>query len=271
MWLQFPDDAHTAGSGYICRYAQLITGWRKELNFVGKAGWLTVQIAPWLGPRAKAIFPSIRLAHQAVGDLLQNVATVVTHDLGDPLNPPPYSSMHPRNKTVVGDRLAAAALSMGMVSTFADPASDSQDLAAGSWGGPAFASIERTSPAEFTVYLTRSSGLHLVGSNHCQDAATDDSGATRPLDQRCCAAPDTFELWPSVAASELKTATTVTKPSVSCTVSSASVNGSLHCKSMAGPISSGTVWTFAWQNFPPCMLMNGMQLPASPMRISIPS
>jgi hypothetical protein len=41
----------------------------------------------------KSVFPSIRFSQQAVGDAMQGVATVVTHDLGDSLSPPPAGSM----------------------------------------------------------------------------------------------------------------------------------------------------------------------------------
>ena len=216
-----------------------------------------MQIAPWLGPRAAAIFQAIRLSHQAVGDTLPNVATIVTHDLGDPLNPPPYSSMHPRNKTVVGNRLAAAALALGLVGESANAAS---------WGGPAFASITRTSPISFTVQLTRASGLHMTGSDMCHFAAEADSGKTRSDDKRCCAAPDTFQLWPSAAASEAKAM--AGEEDIACAV--AADGASLHCVA-AKPIAAGAVWTFAWQNYPPCILMNDALLPASTMRAPVPA
>ena len=51
LWGQFPDDAHTASSGYICRYSQLISGWRTAMNFVAATGDRTVRTVPILGPR----------------------------------------------------------------------------------------------------------------------------------------------------------------------------------------------------------------------------
>ena len=113
LWNQFPDDAHTGASGYTCRYTQLIQGYRSALDFVGHQGWLTVQIAPWLGRHSHSVFPSIRLAQQAVGDSSLGVATVVIHDLGDPNAP--VGSMHPRCKYAVGSRLAAAAIALGFI------------------------------------------------------------------------------------------------------------------------------------------------------------
>ena len=229
-------------------------------------GWLTVQIAPWLGARAKAIFPSIRLAQQAVGELLADVATVVTQDLGDPLNPPPYRSMHPRNKTVVGDRLAAAALALGMI----DASQHGDDRAvAAEWGGPRFSYLKRTTETAFEVGLTAASGLHLGGSDKCQDAATDDSGRVRPSDQRCCAAADTFQLWPTLAASEGKNLSAASN--VQCaTAGGDGGRASLRCTS-GRPIPDGAVWTFAFHNFPPCLLKNEQLQVASPMRAIVPT
>ena len=64
LWNQYPDDSHTDQS-YTCRYKQLIKGYRSALSFVGRQGWLTVQIAPYcgkLGKHTESVFPSIRFA-----------------------------------------------------------------------------------------------------------------------------------------------------------------------------------------------------------------
>ena len=203
LWRQFPHDAHTVDA-YACRYTALINGWRNSLNFVnhkknGKVGWITIQIAPWLGPRSSAIFPAIRLAQQQVADTLYDVATVVIQDLGDPLNPPPYRSMHPRNKTVVGARLASAALALKFVEVSEDDRDGQEAPPAdpAGWGGPALQSIARTSAVGFTVTLSRAGSLRAVGSDKCADAGPDDNGATRPANRRCCNAPDVFQIWPN--------------------------------------------------------------------------
>lgn len=230
-----------------------------------------MQIAPWLGPRTSAIFPTIRLSQDEVGMLLPDVGTVVTHDLGDPLNPPPYSSMHPRNKTAVGKRLASAALSLGFVGGVLPGAQHDTTVNAvekSQWGGPAFESITRLSDTTFSVGLTRAAGLRLVGADMCHAAALDDAGNTRPGSKRCCAAPDSFQLWESMAATETKTlAAGGSASSIECKVN---FDGeSLYCTSGTS-ISAGAVVTYAWQNFPHCILMNGRQLPASTMRVKIP-
>jgi len=185
----------------------------------------------------------------------------VTHDLGDPLNPPPYSSMHPRNKTVVGNRLAAAALALGFVGGGSD--AEEGAVAGKQWGGPAFQSIKRLSKTSFTIALTRATGLRLVGTDMCHEAAVDDAGKTLPENMRCCKAPDTFQLWPSIAATETKTIEGAT--GIMCTVA----DSSLRCTSTE-PIAAGAVMTYAWQNFPHCVLMNTAQLPASTIRVEIP-
>lgn len=166
--------------------------------------------------------------------LLPDVGTVVTHDLGDPLNPPPYGSMHPRNKTAVGNRLASAALSLGFVGGILPGAqSDATAIAVkkSRWGGPGFELITRLSDTTFTIELTRAAGLRLVGADMCHVAALDDAGNTRPESMRCCVAPDSFQLWESMAATETKTLTSVgsSASSIACKVH---VDGeSLYCTS----------------------------------------
>eukprot|EP01047_Picozoa_sp_COSAG01_P093605 COSAG01_NODE_24703_length_770_cov_0.719821_1_plen_235_part_01 len=212
LWGQFPDDAHTGAAGYSCRYTQLIRGYRAALRFVGRQGWLTVQIAPWLGQHSAAVFPSVRLAQQVVGDAMPGVATVVTQDLGDPLSPPPAGSMHPRDKYQVGSRLAAAALALsfiggpahpervgtlhsgwvGAMNATRDHATPTDGAPPAAWGGPTFVSITRDGPAAFTVQLGRAAGLRTVGARGCGNVSIFDDGSARAAAERCCAAPDTF-------------------------------------------------------------------------------
>lgn len=300
LWDQFPNDAHTAESGYVCRYTQLIEGYRDALSFVGKQGWLTVQIAPYLGQHTKCVFPSIRFAQQTVGDVVPGVATVVIQDLGDPLSPPPAGSMHPRDKLEVGSRLASAALALGFIgnesappapaltltptllathSAMNDTMNTTNSMAAAtntisSWGGPAFASITRTGPRTFTVQLARVAvtGLKMVGSRGCANVTMFDDGSTRTPTERCCDAPDTFQLWPSINATQQPapwTSASGPTANVKCIVA----GSTLECTAPA-PINGEKLWTFAWQNFPPCMLVNAnnaAQLPASPMRAFLPA
>eukprot|EP00729_Bicosta_minor_P000264 gene264-8704_t len=242
LWSQYPADGHT-DSTYTCRYAQLVAGYRSVLNFVGRKGWLTVQIAPFLGVHTKSVFPSIRYSQQVVGDATPGVATVVTHDLGDPLSPPPAGSMHPRDKFVLGARLASAALEL----------------------------VARCGPATFMVQLDRAAGLHMVGSRGCANVTMFDDGTYRNASERCCSASDTFQLWPSIDATQQQTPWTAASgpTAIECTVMRNSITA-LKCTASA-PIVGAQVWTFAWQNFPPCMLANSVGLPASPMRAAVPT
>ena len=282
LWGQFPNYAHTGISGYTCRYAQLIQGYRSALDFVGRQGWLTVQIAPWLGQHTHSVFPSIRFSQQAVGDETPGVATVVIQDLGDPNAP--VGSMHPRDKYEVGSRLAAAAIALEFIgvntsghnelainapqlgSTLVHPSKDGTTDSA--WGGPAFVSITRDGPAAFSVQLARAAGLQMVGSRGCANVSIFDDGSERPPTQRCCDAPDTFQLWPTLNATQQRAPWTgVSGPDahVECTVAGTGLN----CTTPE-PINGSWLWTFAWQNFPACMLVNDARLPASPMRVAVP-
>ena len=180
----------------------------------------------------------------------------------------------------MGARLASAALTLGFIGD--DGLGEGVDLPLlsdppannASWGGPAFTSITRDGPATFTVHLAKSSGIKMVGSRGCADVAIFDDGANRSVAERCCNAPDTFQLWPSIDATQ-QAAPWAPAPGsgptlVKCTI----VGTALRCVSPT-PITGITynqqsVWTFAWQNFPPCMLVNDAQLPASPMRAVVP-
>ena len=223
-----------------------------------------MQIAPYLGGHTKCAFPSIRLAQQTVGDTTPGVATIVIQDLGDPLSPPPAGSMHPRDKFAVGARLASAALALGFIGDPPPP-----PAANASWGGPSFASITRDGPSAFTVHLGTAAGLKTAGSRGCADVEVFDDGTNRTKSERCCDAPDTFQLWPNVNATQQAAPWTPTSgptAAVNCTV----VGTALKCTTLT-PITGTPVWTFAWQAFPMCMLVNDAQLPASPMRAVVPA
>ena len=136
------------------------------------------------------------------------------------------------------------------------------------WGGPAFVSITRDGPAAFSVHLARALGLKMVGSRGCANVTIFDDGRDRPATQRCCDAPDTFQLWPSLNATQQRapwTGASGPNENVGCSA----VGMTLKCTTPE-PITGSWVWTFAWQNFPACMLVNDDRLPASPMRVVVP-
>jgi len=94
-----------------------------------------------------------------------------------------------------------------------------------------------------------------------------DDGANRSMPERCCDAPDTFLLWPSLNATEQAAPwTAASRPTgVKCKI----VGAALKCTAPA-PITGAPLWTFAWHDYPACMLANDAQLPASPMRTVVP-
>ena len=94
-------------------------------------------------------------------------------------------------------------------------------------------------------------------------------GAKHPAAERCCDAPDIFQLWPNINATQQAapwTSSSGPTANVNCTIEGTD----LKCISPV-PITGTQLWTFAWQNFPACMLVNNAQLPASPMRAVVPA
>ena len=169
--------------------------------------------------------------------------------------------MHPRDKFAVGTRLASAALALGYIGADPIPAVDA------SWGGPTFISITRTGAAAFTVNLGQAALLKTAGSRGCANVTMFDDGTLRTAAERCCDAPDTYQLWPSLNATQQAEPwdPTSSPRSVKCTI----VGTALKCIAPT-PFTDTQLWTFSWQDFPPCMLLNDAQLPASPMRAVVP-
>ena len=91
---------------YKCMGPALITSWREYFN-VPSAFFGFVELEPWIGMSVNlAVFRAAQL--EALK--LSNVGFAIGTDIGDPLGP--FGSVHPRNKTLVGARLAAAALTL---------------------------------------------------------------------------------------------------------------------------------------------------------------
>jgi len=100
LWYQGEENSHNATS-YACRFPALIRDWRdkfmqKDLPFY------FVLLAAWSDPT----WPSIRAA-QLEALNLPFVSVASAQDLGDPDSP--FGSIHSRNKTILGDRLARLA------------------------------------------------------------------------------------------------------------------------------------------------------------------
>ena len=110
IWFQGESNC-CAGPYYSCAQNAMIESWRAYFNnptaFFG-----FVELEPWIGTNPSlATFRTAQLASL----VLPNVGYAIGTDIGDPTGP--FTSIHPRNKKLIGKRLAAAALTM----TYAKP------------------------------------------------------------------------------------------------------------------------------------------------------
>lgn len=94
------------GPYYTCAQNAMIEMWRTYFNNPA-AFFGFVELEPWIGTN-----PTLAAFRVAQRDSLKlpNVGYAVGTDIGDPTGP--FTSIHPRNKKLVGKRLAAAALSI---------------------------------------------------------------------------------------------------------------------------------------------------------------
>jgi len=116
-WFQGESNLGQGATYYGCAQTAMIEMWRKYFNnptaFFG-----FVELEPWKGV-------GTNLADFRPGQLsslsLPNVGYATGTDIGDPTGP--FTSIHPRNKKVIGKRLAAAALTLayGTPTTYLPP------------------------------------------------------------------------------------------------------------------------------------------------------
>jgi hypothetical protein len=113
VWLQGESNVDRVGAQqgpayYDCMLAPLISSWRAA--FARPAlPWLEIELAPYMEKQpdpALLYLPGVRDAQANASARLAGVFFVGTHDAGDMLSPP--GDVHPRNKSVVGARAAAA-------------------------------------------------------------------------------------------------------------------------------------------------------------------
>jgi hypothetical protein len=103
----------------------MISSWRKYFG-VPSAFFGIVILEPWIGGPS----PGFRAAQMQSVAALAGVGYAMGSDIGDPTGP--FGSVHPRNKKLVGRRLANAALTLqyGAPATYLAPALASSTAAA---------------------------------------------------------------------------------------------------------------------------------------------
>ena len=135
---------------------------------------------PWIGPTAT--LAAFRVAQYAALSL-PNVGYSAGTDLGDPLGP--FGSVHPRNKKLVGARLAAAALSIQYATPrLYFPPIYASARASGTTVTVSFSNVPTTlvtaedhCQTEYKVLASACSAFTIVGSDGISYAATPSVGA----------------------------------------------------------------------------------------------
>jgi sialate O-acetylesterase len=106
IWFQGESNLGNPASYYACAQPAMIDQWRTYFKSPD-AFFGYVELEPWIG--AGTSLATFRTA-QLLSNKLPNVGFAIGTDIGDPLGP--FTSIHPRNKKLVGQRLAAAAMTM---------------------------------------------------------------------------------------------------------------------------------------------------------------
>ena len=83
--------------------------------------------------------------------------------------------------------------------------------------GPVLTNITRTSATEFRVHMSNSAGLHQSGTANCANASLANAYPRR-VGERCCSAPDTYQLWKSVGDANIG-APALVVANISCRIS----------------------------------------------------
>ena len=94
---------------YACIQPLMISSWRKYFD-VPDAFFGFVELQPWASPFPVSPQLAVFRAAQLEALKLPNVGFAIATDIGDPTSP--FGSIHPRNKPLIGARLAAAALTI---------------------------------------------------------------------------------------------------------------------------------------------------------------
>ena len=198
LWYQGESDSGDSSALFSCKFQALIESWRRRWR-IGDFAWVFVQLAPQDQSRWPQYYMlNARLGQAGALPLPGDNTTDTTgmapaYDLGDMGSPYPPSHVHPRNKTEVGRRLAAALLHVQYAYQW--PAGGFNLTASTvNWRGPvgvsaqaasAGATLRGSAPSASTSYVVKfitldGLGLYLANTADCWE---------------CCAkGQDTFQL-----------------------------------------------------------------------------
>lgn len=101
IWYQGEANA-SRSKQYFPLMNAMIQGWRDDWK-QGDFAFLTVQLAPYDQPKVEGVWAELREAQLFTSRKVKNVGMAVITDAGDP------KDIHPKDKMVVGERLALAA------------------------------------------------------------------------------------------------------------------------------------------------------------------
>ena len=238
LYFQGENDAGsevTTPGFYACRFERLIKYWRSRWA-MGDVAFCFVQLGPVVGGGDSygLVRAAQALALPRPGGPLDITGMAVAHDLGDASSP--YETVHFRNKTEVGRRLAAAVLR----AQFA--------LQNASLVGPAVRGFSSVSAAGVTIELdvADGAGAALQPSGECSE---------------CCAAGDTVQLSADGGASWCNTTLAMAADGASVVATAAS-----GCNA-AAPFTHAQ---HAFQNYPQCSIKaNGNSFPVPAFRMAV--
>ena len=263
LWYQSEEDYWwapgelSAIERYHCAFPNLIQDWRTLLGGASTLPFYFVQLAPYTDAN-NSIPPLLREAQlSGLGLPLTGVANAI--DLGDMHAPAAVGNIHPRNKSVVGERLTRWLLrdvyGRQQLQVHGPQPSDFRA-----------AFVDSSDAVEVRVRFSgegRNAGLFALGTPDCDSATR--YGCCAPVNDSTVGA-GLLELtfWQDGVATSHSADTSITTSGGSTWLTT-KVSGAVQPR--AG------VWVevaYAWQPFPGCALYNEARLPALPFRMNVP-
>ena len=224
-------------TSYACRFPAMITDWRAQFNNFHLNFYFVLLAAYKAG--GYPAWPLIRQAQLAALQL-PYVGVASAQDLGDEASP--QGSVHPRNKTFVGERLSLNAQHdvYGQDVVYTGPMAT--DVV---W--PLDGSAVQTVILRFDSSTAHNQGLQLLDTSQCD---------------LCCRSMNGSAITVEASNGQMLRAT-VTVDAASFTVL-ATVNLS------ATPGAHVTAVQHNWEEYPQCSLYNSAKIPALPFNIARP-